>query len=55
MVSERIVGGLDLLQGWQERAKQRRQLAALDDRMLRDIGVSTADVEQETWKWFWQR
>lgn len=54
-VSERIVGVFDLLQTWQERSRQRRQLAALDDRMLRDIGASTADVEWETGKWFWQR
>lgn len=52
--SEWIVGVFDLLQAWQERARQRRQLAALDDRMLRDIGVSTSDVEHETRKWFWQ-
>ncbi len=54
-VSERIVGVFDLLQVWQERAKQRRQLAALSDRMLRDIGVSASDVEGEIRKWFWQR
>lgn len=53
--SERIVGVFDLLQAWQERVRQRRQLAALDGRMLRDIGVSTSDVEHETRKWFWQK
>lgn len=53
--SEQVVGVFDLLQAWQERARQRRQLAALDDRMLRDIGVSTSDVEHETRKWFWQK
>lgn len=54
-LSEWIVGVFDLLLAWQERARQRRQLAALDDHMLRDIGVSAADVERETRKWFWQR
>jgi len=54
-VAERIVGVLDLLQTWQERVSQRRRLAALDDRMRRDIGVSMADVEREAGKWFWQR
>ena len=49
-----IVGLVDLLQTWQERARQRRRFAALDDRMLRDIGASAADVERETRKWFWQ-
>ncbi len=54
-ISERIVGVSDLLQTWQERSRQRRQLAALGDRMLRDIGVSASDVERETRKWFWQK
>lgn len=54
-VFEQIVGVFDLLQAWQERARQRRQLAALDHRMLRDIGASAVDVERETRKWFWQR
>jgi uncharacterized protein YjiS (DUF1127 family) len=38
---------------WQERARERRQLAMLNDRMLRDIGVSRADVERESNKPFW--
>lgn len=53
-VSEWVVGVFDLIQTWQDRTKQRRQLAALDERMLRDIGASAADVERETGKWFWQ-
>lgn len=49
------LGGL-LLQkayAYNERLKQRRQLSRLDDRMLKDIGLSRADVEQETSKPFW--
>ncbi len=38
---------------WSERARQRRQLAALDDRMLKDIGLTRADVMSETDKPFW--
>lgn len=38
---------------WQERARQRRQLPQLDDRMLRDIGLSRADVSREAGKPFW--
>lgn len=53
-VSDGLVVVLDLLQTWQERSKGRRELAALDDRMLRDIGASAADVDRETGKWFWQ-
>ena len=44
----------DVLQLWHERAGQRRHLAQLDDRMLRDIGVSHGEARQESEKWFWQ-
>ena len=54
-ISEWMIGLSDVLQTWRERARQRRHLAALDDRMLRDIGAGAADVERETRKWFWQR
>lgn len=40
---------------WQERARQRRQLLELDDRMLKDIGVTRADVDREIAKPFWVR
>jgi uncharacterized protein YjiS (DUF1127 family) len=36
-----------------ERAAQRRRLALLDDRLLRDIGLSRTDVAAECGKWFW--
>ncbi len=39
---------------WQERDQQRRHLAALDDRMLRDIGVSRADAAREAAVPFWR-
>jgi uncharacterized protein YjiS (DUF1127 family) len=44
---------LDRLSIWFERARQRRQLYALDDHVLKDIGLSRADVEFETRKHFW--
>jgi uncharacterized protein YjiS (DUF1127 family) len=37
-----------------ERRRQRSALARLDDRMLRDIGLTTADVEGEVMKPFWR-
>jgi uncharacterized protein YjiS (DUF1127 family) len=40
---------------WHERARQRRQLYALDDRMLKDIGITRVDVEREGGKHFWAR
>jgi uncharacterized protein YjiS (DUF1127 family) len=42
------------LMEWPERSRQRRHLAAMDDYMLRDIGLTRADVRTETEKWFWQ-
>ena len=44
----------DLVGGWMERRRQRRDLSGLTDYMLRDIGLSRADVEGETTKPFWQ-
>jgi uncharacterized protein YjiS (DUF1127 family) len=40
---------------WRERARSRRLLLQLDDRMLRDVGLSRADVARECDKYFWQR
>ncbi len=39
---------------WRERGRQRRDLARLNDRLLRDIGLTRADVEGEVMKRFWQ-
>jgi uncharacterized protein YjiS (DUF1127 family) len=39
---------------WRVLARGRRHLAALDDRMLRDIGLTRADVDREYRKPFWQ-
>ncbi|MEM7442444.1 MAG: DUF1127 domain-containing protein [Pseudomonadota bacterium] len=40
---------------WPERARQRRDLARLDGRMLGDLGISKADVDSEFRKARWQR
>lgn len=39
---------------WLDRVRDRRQLAAMSDSMLKDIGVSRADTEHEIQKHFWQ-
>ena len=39
---------------WLELVRQRRHLARLDDRMLKDIGLNRADVEREIAKPFWR-
>ena len=38
---------------WLELSRQRRALQALDDRTLKDIGLTRADVERELSKRFW--
>jgi uncharacterized protein YjiS (DUF1127 family) len=53
-----IDGGLDVmvdtLLTWQRRHKDRMHLMSLDDRLLRDIGISYADVDREASKPFWR-
>lgn len=38
---------------WQELARQRQALLALDDRLLKDIGLSRADAVREARRPFW--
>ena len=45
---------LEKMQLWYGRARQRRQLSHLNDRLLSDIGVDRFDAEQESRKPFWQ-
>ena len=39
---------------WRRRARDRAQLARLDDRMLRDIGINRADAEFLSNKPLWR-
>jgi uncharacterized protein YjiS (DUF1127 family) len=39
---------------WQDRVRQRQQLELLDQRMLRDIGLTRVDIDLETRKPFWR-
>ena len=39
---------------WRARARERAELAALDDRMLKDIGLTRSDVYREHHKPFWR-
>ena len=48
----RRVGGR--VAAWQERARMRRGLAAMDDRLLRDIGLTRAQAHREYDKPFWR-
>ena len=39
---------------WRRRAKERRELASLDARTLRDLGLSSSDINFEVNKPFWR-
>ncbi|WP_300650198.1 DUF1127 domain-containing protein [Pseudomonas sp.] len=41
------------LRRWQQLAKQRRQLATLNDEALKDVGLNRSDVFRETERPFW--
>lgn len=43
-----------LLRIWQQRARTRRQLATLDDRLLADAGISHGERMEELRKPFWR-
>ncbi|MDX1432191.1 MAG: DUF1127 domain-containing protein [Gammaproteobacteria bacterium] len=42
------------LHAWRRRAKERAALAALDDRLLDDIGITRAQARAEVDKPFWR-
>ena len=49
-----IVNAMDTVLDWQDRARQRHHLGEMDDHLLRDIGLSRADLEYESSKPFWR-
>ena len=44
----------DLLTAWENRARERRYLGEMPDRMLRDLGISRSDARRESEKPFWR-
>lgn len=49
-----IQNGVATAFGWWDRARQRHHLLQLDDRLLRDVGLTRAGVEREAAKPFWK-
>lgn len=43
-----------MLDVWSERREERKQLAQLNTRLLKDMGISSADAMQESAKPFWR-
>lgn len=44
---------LERLLSWSDRLRQRRQLLSMDDHLLKDIGLTRADIQSEAGKPFW--
>jgi uncharacterized protein YjiS (DUF1127 family) len=53
-LSELLRGVCATLREWRRRRNGRLELARLDDRMLRDIGLTRIDAEYEINKPFWR-
>jgi uncharacterized protein YjiS (DUF1127 family) len=49
----RLAAVASKLRRWWELARQRRQLSALGEQALKDLGLSRADVMQESERPFW--
>ena len=47
--------GIGTLRVWRARRRQRQTLAALNDHLLNDIGVSRNEARREAAKPFWRR
>jgi uncharacterized protein YjiS (DUF1127 family) len=45
---------VDAISTWRERARMRHQLLLLDDRLLRDIGITRLEARSEAEKPFWR-
>ena len=55
MLAELLRGIPALLREWRRRVRERQELAGLDTRALRDIGVTPSEVDHECAKPFWER
>lgn len=49
-----FTGLANRLAEWHERSQQRTHLAGMNERMLKDIGVSSVDALRESSKPFWK-
>lgn len=51
-IIEKVVNAFSV---WEDRIQQRRELSALSDHMLKDIGISRIEAQAEVRKPFWQK
>ena len=50
----RVGNAVGVIAQWIDRVRQRQALAGLDDRMLRDIGITRVEAARECEKPFWR-
>ena len=48
------MSAMKTIRKWHERARARHELAALGERMLKDIGITRADALAQASKPFWK-
>lgn len=53
-IAREIMGVLDTVLLWQQRANDRAHLRTMNDHLLADMGISPADARRESAKPFWQ-
>jgi len=53
-VAHAVPAGLRILLVWQQRVSERNRLSTMPQYLLRDMGLSPSDVNQETAKPFWK-
>ncbi len=49
-----IIKAIKTVEYWKARSHQRKQLALLDSRLLKDLGLTSEDVKAELAKPFWR-
>ena len=49
-----VVRGIEILLMWQRCANERHAMVHLDDKVLRDLGLSRSEVFRESRKPFWR-
>jgi uncharacterized protein YjiS (DUF1127 family) len=50
-----LARAIGTVQCWAQRVRSRDALAELDEQMLKDVGLTRADIVVESSKHFWQR
>jgi uncharacterized protein YjiS (DUF1127 family) len=54
MIGSTVLRAVENILMWRERAKSRRALLGMDDRMLSDVGLDRATARSEGDRPFWQ-